>query len=437
MPDPNALLNAALAYQAIGFSVIPVKPNKTPYVQWTKFQTTRATPEEITAWWAKWPKASVAVVTGQVSSMVAVDIDSAIGQEAYKAQFGEIHGTCRQTTGKPGAMHLCFKPPAGVKLANSSRSLPDVDTRGDGGYIVVSPSIHSSGTVYTWVVDPVDSPDDLMDLPKAVQEWFWPASKEAAADKKERLDVQNLLLGVQKGQRNDICARLAGYYLRLTKGDIGQTKAILGAWNDRNQPPLEWKEVERTVDSISKRQGQEELSEALGGSLISKIDILSYPDGTAKYHVFFDGFEGYSELEPEDFTMQQKFIKKYLVITRILLVPMKPKVWASLVTEALKEASVIQVEAEETLLGAVMGIIDSEVREDRKCEDLSLVDNHVISINGSAFFSFQHIQNSLQFSNFKISNNQLGSLLRRLGCRKKKEFVGSDQKRFWEMELKK
>ena len=272
MPDSNALLNAAIAYQSLGWSVIPVKPDKRPYIQWTKFQTTRAAHEEIVSWWSKWPKANVAVITGQVSGMVAIDIDSAIGQGAYKAQFGEIHGTCRQTTGKPGAMHLCFKPPAGVKLANSSRSLPDVDTRGDGGYIVVAPSVHSSGSVYTWLVDPLESPDDLMDLPKSVQEWFWPKVKEVAADKKERLDVQNLLLGVQKGQRNDVCARLAGYYLRLTKGDIGQTKAILGVWNDRNQPPMGWKEIERTVDSISKRQGTEELSEAIGGSLISRIE---------------------------------------------------------------------------------------------------------------------------------------------------------------------
>lgn len=426
----------ALAYQQAGFSVIPVKRDKRPLLPWTRYQTTRASPEEIDSWWNKWPEANIAIITGQISNLVVIDIDSPIGLEAYKAQFGEVHQTCRQNTGKPGALHLCFRPPSGVKLQNSSRTLPDVDTRGDGGYIVAAPSVHLSGAVYTWIVDPLESPDDLLPLPKDVQEWFWAKVKESKADKQERLDVQNLLLGVQKGQRNDICARLAGYYLRLTKGDVGQTKAILGAWNERNQPPLDWKEVERTVESISKRQGQEELSEALGGSLISRIDKLVYPDGTAKYHVYFDGFEGYAELGPEDLSMQAKFVQKYLVITNTLLVPMKQKVWASLITEALKEANVIQVDAEETLLGAVMRIIESETREDRKCDDLSMVDNHVVSVNGSVYFSFQHLQNSLQFSNFKISNNQLGSLLRRLGCRKKNEFVGSDRKRFWEMIIK-
>jgi Bifunctional DNA primase/polymerase, N-terminal. len=49
----NKCLEAALKYVAFGFSVIPVKRDKTPYLSWTEFQQRRATPEEIKEWFKK------------------------------------------------------------------------------------------------------------------------------------------------------------------------------------------------------------------------------------------------------------------------------------------------------------------------------------------------------------------------------------------------
>lgn len=426
---PN--IDDALSYLALNWSIIPCRPDKRPYVQWLKFQTERASPEEIKAWWTKWPTANIAVITGQISGIVAIDIDSAIGMEAYKAQFGEVQATICQTTGKPGARHLLFKPPPGVVLTNSTRSLPDIDVRGDGGYIIIPPSIHLSGRQYTWQVSPLESPDDLMDLPEDVQKWFWPGVKEAAGDKKERLDVQNLLLGVKKGARNDVCARLAGYYLRITKGDIEQTRAVLELWNQRNDPPLDWKEIGRTVESISKRQGREELGEAAGGTLIERIEKLLYPDGDVKYNVYVSGFNGYAQMIPKDLVSQSLFREKFMMLTNILIDPFKTKQWSAMITGALAESTEVKINPDETTLGAIQRVIADGLRPDRMTDDIERIETHVIFRDGLAMFTLDHIRNVLQFSGLKTTNKELGGLLRRMGCERSEKIERDRHYHFW------
>lgn len=45
--------------------------------------------------------------------------------------------------------HILFKHPD-RHIGNKIGILPGIDIKGDGGYIVVSPSLHKSGRVYKW-----------------------------------------------------------------------------------------------------------------------------------------------------------------------------------------------------------------------------------------------------------------------------------------------
>jgi len=65
----NNILNAALNYSKKGFSVIPIKPDKTPYLKWEKYQREKAGPDLIREWWDKWPDANVGIVTGAISGL--------------------------------------------------------------------------------------------------------------------------------------------------------------------------------------------------------------------------------------------------------------------------------------------------------------------------------------------------------------------------------
>jgi hypothetical protein len=73
----SELLTAALTYAAQAFSVIPIQAReKRPLIAWEGFQTRRATEEEPSAWWSKWPDANVGIVTGAVSGLVVIDLDT-------------------------------------------------------------------------------------------------------------------------------------------------------------------------------------------------------------------------------------------------------------------------------------------------------------------------------------------------------------------------
>ena len=41
------ILDAALKYEEMGYSVIPVKPDKKPYIKWEKYQAEKTTALQI------------------------------------------------------------------------------------------------------------------------------------------------------------------------------------------------------------------------------------------------------------------------------------------------------------------------------------------------------------------------------------------------------
>jgi hypothetical protein len=60
--------------------------------------------------------------------------------------------------------------------------------------------------------------------------------------------------GVGEGQRNDSAARLAGYFLRLTRGHEEGAYFALRTWNAQNKPPLSDSELRQTIASVARRE---------------------------------------------------------------------------------------------------------------------------------------------------------------------------------------
>lgn len=63
--------------------------------------------------------------------------------------------------------------------------------------------------------------------------------------------VTRLLKGVSRGERNEACAQLAGYFIgkRFPRGVV---VSILLCWNQRNDPPLPSEDVRRIVESMAR-----------------------------------------------------------------------------------------------------------------------------------------------------------------------------------------
>ena len=143
----NGMLNHALRYAKLGLSVIPLKPNiKIPLIPWTEFQSRRATEAEIRKWWNAVPNANIGIVTGLISGIAVIDLDGPKGLES--ASSLGLTSTSISLTGN--GKHLWYRSPNSL-VANSVRSFPGIDVRGEGGYICAPPSVHETGRRYRFM----------------------------------------------------------------------------------------------------------------------------------------------------------------------------------------------------------------------------------------------------------------------------------------------
>jgi hypothetical protein len=157
------MLQAALKYLERGFSVIPCKPDKTPYIKWEPYQKRHPTLKEVQEWWSRWPSAMVGIVTGVISGICVIDIDTDEGREAIQQYVSDSIVTPTCQTPK-GGQHLYLKAPEKCP-PNNARLVPGCDFRGEGGYVVAPPSMNGTGKAYAWMeglsiedVEPADLP---------------------------------------------------------------------------------------------------------------------------------------------------------------------------------------------------------------------------------------------------------------------------------------
>jgi len=236
-----AFTDHAQKYYELGFSIMPLKKgDKRPLLAWEQFQKTRPTQEQIDEWCRVYPDANIAIITGRVSNLVVLDIDGPEGANAVKTKG--VPSTRMASTGK--GTHYYFKMPTDRTIGNAVGIMPQVDVRGEGGYVVAPGSIHPNGANYTWVLE-----DEIADLPI----WLYEAQRQEKQKTAPKTDnpswLEEIKGGVKEGGRNDAAARLAGHYVR--KGyEPSDVIDLLSNWNRKNVPPLSDKEIEAVVKSI-------------------------------------------------------------------------------------------------------------------------------------------------------------------------------------------
>lgn len=260
-----AALEAALDYLRRGWTPIPCcppgcdaervpwhwkdepckKPGKIPLLKWTKWQKRRPQESDLKSWWARWPWANVGLVTGEQSDIVVVDLEVDASLNGYP-----VPPTVIAQSGS-GGRHYYFRHP-GRPVETKTRILgpePAVDVRGDGGFIVVAPSGHSSGERYDWILGPED--EELAELP----DWVLEALKRKEKGENRR-GWEQVAQGVPEGQRNETAASYAGKLLSQLTPELWESAAwpALVAWNERNTPPLEKTELRGIFESIRERE---------------------------------------------------------------------------------------------------------------------------------------------------------------------------------------
>jgi hypothetical protein len=181
--QPLNTLEAASRYVASGYRVLPIRPGekRPPMKEWTKAATTD--PATVADWWAPggvYEQHGIGLALGWQDTpygqrcVFAVDLDEhdpeQSGARAWSnllSEYGDPGETVCAATGG-GGMHFLFSAETHVR---NGKIAPGVDVRGDGGQIVVAPTLHPSGNPYTWIegrapweFDLADAPDWLIEL---------------------------------------------------------------------------------------------------------------------------------------------------------------------------------------------------------------------------------------------------------------------------------
>ncbi|MEK7180284.1 MAG: bifunctional DNA primase/polymerase [Patescibacteria group bacterium] len=251
----SELLAHALKYLGKGISVIPVGKNKVPLVQWAEFQTRLATEDEVKSWWTKWPEANIGVITGKLSKIAVIDVEAG-------GDISKFPSTTIIRTGG-GGYHLYYQYIPSTPIENKTRVYPLTDVRGDGGYVVAPPSIHSSGKKYEVL--------ERREMAKFPIELF--------GGKKEKRDWSEIIKGTNEGSRNANIASIAGKLLTIVAPAEWETSVwpVLISTNAGNKPPLSEYELRNIYRSIAKR----ELAKRRGSEDVNEIEdelVLTFTD---------------------------------------------------------------------------------------------------------------------------------------------------------------
>lgn len=256
----------------------------------------------IKKWWKRWPDANIGIRTGK-DSFIAIDIDLPDGPNSLKAvelKYGKLPKTVKQRTGG-GGVQLFFKPPD-VEIKNSSGKIaPNIDVRGEGGYVLVPPSRHKSGKRYKWVRSFAETklkkmPGWLVDL-ITIGEWYC-----AFVHYQE---------SIPEGQRNNDLTSMGGT-LRERGWELEEINECLKTVNDKRcTPPLDDSEVEKIAISVSQYKpgnkehgGKEGNQERFLKVLLESIQPIK--DKSGNYYVVIK-----QEQRKEVVSTQSKEFKSY------------------------------------------------------------------------------------------------------------------------------
>lgn len=251
----TVMFQPAREYLESGRSLIVLAENsKVPPkgFKWTPYQARQPTLGEVVNWFAHGTRNNIAIVTGAVSGIVAVDFDT---KDAAAKFWKEVSQTTAINVTRKG-MHFLFRHP-GVTVKNGVRVSEGTDIRGDGGYIVAPPSV-VDGHEYRWL--PGFELGDIRDLPVFNPEWIPKAMPNAVRVEPRAYDtVRSYVLKIESVQGEGGSRGLVRAAAKCRDAGLTESEAtaLLLEWNQSSvvNPPWGIPELTRAVSRIyAKRQ---------------------------------------------------------------------------------------------------------------------------------------------------------------------------------------
>ena len=295
-------LEAALHYAYLGLPVFPVAPvdrttglcgckdgaacesvGKHPLVKWADRATTER--DAIRNWWGGWkPDANIGIPTGERSGLIVVDIDRQHDGHATRealAEAGYVFPPTLAARTRNGGWHFVYEAPSGVRVPNTTAALagvgetPGIDVRGDGGYIIVAPSVrpidpdpdtghvrfghyswvsegHGVARAPSWVVTPkkIDRPPSAH-RPSAERTKINPSKR---ADAALAAEVGRVPGSTDQGRNNSLFQAAANLFEIVNTGYLSESQVRSELTEAASAVGLGDREIQQTLDAQWRRK---------------------------------------------------------------------------------------------------------------------------------------------------------------------------------------
>jgi hypothetical protein len=264
----NPLLEAALRYAELGYKVFPLVPGKKHPL--TAHGLLDATDDEnrIEEWWSQTPEANIGLRT---DGLLVLDVDGPEnaflfdGSADAAVRLESLSGTPMQRTPRRG-FHFVFREPAGRHWRNTYGALAHhVDTRTNGGYIVVAPSRLDGSRVYAWVeAHGLDVPPAALSEPP---DWLTSALDTCGTGAPAISPPGEEPEKIPEGRRDCTLTSLAGHMRRVGLSSEEFARALLEINRRRCVPPLSEKRVLKIAQSVGRYEPDQMASALAAGGV--------------------------------------------------------------------------------------------------------------------------------------------------------------------------
>ena len=232
-----------LRLAALGWRIFPcVARDKRPLLRrWQEQASSDA--DVISAWAQRYEACNWGMACGRNSGVWVLDIDGSSGEASFRSliERNGANGTDTLTAITARGQHLYFAYPKCGTVRPSAGKLGDgLDVRGDGGFVIVPPSVHPSGAYYVWR----DFQQSLAFAPA----WLLDAVTAPSQRKPLAKDEIGIL---PEGRRNDGLTRLGGALRRKGKTHAVIEAELFAANLRRCRPPLPDHEVRKIAASVA------------------------------------------------------------------------------------------------------------------------------------------------------------------------------------------
>lgn len=152
-------LSEALAYHALGWSIVPVNPKtkKPSLLSWKNYQKRRPTEKKLREWFSSGEK-GLAIILGEVSGgLICRDYDQMEAYDAWAREYRDLAATLPTVaTGRGRHVYCTVDLPELLSSINGTNflKLGDGELRVSNVVCILPPSIHPEGKRYRWVIRP-------------------------------------------------------------------------------------------------------------------------------------------------------------------------------------------------------------------------------------------------------------------------------------------